>query len=96
MDLEIKKERRREAMVRYLESKEFKLDRAEYIELWIDNNPSDYEDVVIDVLVTSVDCKELMTDAAEFGRNLRDAVDEKLKEMLEEEVADEWADKMYL
>ena len=91
MDLEIKKERRREAMVRYLESKEFKLDRAEYIELWIDNNPSDY-----DVLVTSVDCKELMTDAAEFGRNLRDAVDEKLKEMLEEEVADEWADKMYL
>jgi len=96
MDIEIKRERRIEAMERYLESNEFKVDMADYIELWIDNNPSDYEDIVVDVMVTSIDCKELMTDAAEFGRSLRDAVNDRLADMLEEEVANEWAERMYL
>jgi hypothetical protein len=96
MDLEIKKEKRREAMVRYLESNEFKVDMADYIELWIEDNPSDYEDIVVDVMVTSIDCKDLMTDAAEFGRSLRDAVNDRLADMLEEEVANEWAERMYL
>jgi predicted RNA-binding protein YlxR (DUF448 family) len=96
MDLEIKKEKRREAMVRYLESNEFKVDMADYIEQWIEDNPSDYEDIVVDVMVTSIDCKDLMTDAAEFGRSLRDAVNDRLADMLEEEVANEWAERMYL